>query len=225
MKTQNPTIGPIIGYTTDTQVRIWLRGSFQKTEDGYRRCFAVAQVRINKPGEKFGEPFYTKAVPHFDMTGVCVFQGLQPDMEYEYQAGWFFAETSMDNIPGQEFDWTQAARGKFRTSTDICSGCLAGSEVEDSSVSRRARRKRRKLFSFAPFGSFASHHSRSDRSGTRVARSSNSFLQLAPPRLGFSLSMFKNHQRAASDGLSLGQDGLRDRQDALRVSQDGLRVF
>ena len=42
MKIQPPTVGPIVGYTPAEQVRLWLRGDFQPTPDGYRRCFGVA---------------------------------------------------------------------------------------------------------------------------------------------------------------------------------------
>src|SRR5882672_4319193 len=117
MKINRPTVGPIIGYTTHDQVRIWLRGDFQKTPDGYRRCFGVAQLRVSgQPGQSFGSPQFVKLPPYFDMTGVCAFTGLQAETNYDYRAGWFFAETELDNLDdSQDLDWSNGIRGTFRT--------------------------------------------------------------------------------------------------------------
>lgn len=115
MKIHTATVGPIVGYTSDNQVRIWLRGDFQQTSDGYRRCFGVARLRAHGD-TKFGEPTFVKLPPYFDMTGICAFTGLQADTEYEYQAGWFFAETELDNLgPNQILDWSGAGTYRFRT--------------------------------------------------------------------------------------------------------------
>jgi alkaline phosphatase D len=119
MKIQKPTVGPIVGYTTPNQVRLWLRGDFQKTPDGYRRCFGVARLK-GQNGVVYGDPKYVKMPPHFDMTGVCAFTGLTADTVYEYQIGWFFAETSLPNLDAtQELDWTNAATGSFRTVSPV----------------------------------------------------------------------------------------------------------
>lgn len=117
MKIQAPTVGPIVGYTTTDQVRLWLRGKFQKTPDGYCRCFGVARLRESGVAD-FAPPKYVKLPPHFDMTGVCVFTGLQPETAYEYQAGWFFAETDLDNLNKSKcLDWSNAFSGMFCTGT------------------------------------------------------------------------------------------------------------
>jgi len=117
MKIQSPTVGPIVGYTTADQVRIWLRGEFQKTPDGYRRCFGVAQLTASGAGG-FGPPQFVKLPPYFDMTGVCAFTHLQPETTYEYRAGWFFAETGLDSLDAtQDLDWSNAVKGQFRTGT------------------------------------------------------------------------------------------------------------
>lgn len=122
MKIQLPKVGPIVGYTSADQVRIWLRGDFQPAPDGYRRCFGA--VRIAEYKEKieekdWGDPKYAKLPPYFDMTGVCVMQGLKPDTEYAYQAGWFFAETELENLDNtQQLVWTDARTSRFRTGTD-----------------------------------------------------------------------------------------------------------
>lgn len=115
MKLHEPTVGPIVGYASGNQVRLWLRGEFQKTPDGYRRCFGA--VRLRAPDDSdFGKPKYAKLPPHFDMTGVCVFPNLQPETTYEYQAGWFFAETELTNLDEtQELNWTGVSTRTFQT--------------------------------------------------------------------------------------------------------------
>jgi alkaline phosphatase D len=120
MNIQPPTVGPIVGYTTFDHVRIWLRGDFQPTPDGYRRCFGVAQLRASGD-DGFGPLQYVKLPPYFDMTGVCVFNQLKQETTYEYRAGWFFAETELeplDLIEPSEIDWRDAFHGTFRTSTN-----------------------------------------------------------------------------------------------------------
>lgn len=116
MKIQAPTVGPIVGYTSADQVRLWVRGDFQPTPDGYRRCFGVA--RITDPGGHTSPPQYVKLPPYFDMTGVCAFTGLKAETTYKYDAGWFFAETELTNLDStQELDWSKAVTGAFRTGT------------------------------------------------------------------------------------------------------------
>lgn len=117
MKIVPPTLGPILGYTTATDARLWIRGDFQPAPDGYRRAFGVARLR--KAGAtKWGDPLYVKLPPHFDMTGVVVFPDLTADTDYEYQAGWFFAETSLTNLDEtQELEWPGTAPVGFRTGT------------------------------------------------------------------------------------------------------------
>lgn len=117
MKIKKPTVGPIVGYTSAGQARIWLRGEFQKTPDGYRRCFGA--IRLRKHGAPaFGNPLFVKLPPYFDMTGVCAFTSLQPDTVYEYQAGWFFAETELTNLDGtQDLDWTEVQQQTLRFQT------------------------------------------------------------------------------------------------------------
>ena len=115
MKLHEPTVGPIVGYTSGNQVRIWLRGEFQKTPEGFRRCFGVVRLRT-VGNSKFGNPKFVKLPPHFDMTGVCAFTNLQPEKNYEYQAGWFFAETELSNLDEtQELNWNGISTCTFCT--------------------------------------------------------------------------------------------------------------
>lgn len=119
MKVRKPTVGPIVGHASGGQARIWLRGEFQKTPDGYRRCFGVVRLRVQgATSSDFGKPTFVKLPPYFDMTGVCAFTNLQSDTCYEYQAGWFFAETELTNLDdAQELDWTEVKNPilSFRT--------------------------------------------------------------------------------------------------------------
>ena len=119
MNVQRPSVGPIIGYTTSNEVRIWLRGKLQKTDDeGYNRCFGVVQLKGPKDKDWVQAPRFVKMPPHFDMTGVCVFTGLLPETDYEYRAGWFYAETEMDNLgPNLKLDWEGISPKPFRTGT------------------------------------------------------------------------------------------------------------
>lgn len=121
MKLHAPTLGPIIGYTTDRECRIWLRAEFSRTDGVYDRCFGAVQVRRAGSGEAgWGAPVYVKLQPHFDMTGVAVMTGLAADTEHEYRAGWFYAETDLGQILEHGgftalLDWSAIAIGRFRT--------------------------------------------------------------------------------------------------------------
>jgi alkaline phosphatase D len=127
MKMQKVTVGPIVGYTTAEQVRIWIRGNFEKTSEGYRRCFGAARIKgPNDPD--FGAPKFIKLPPYFDMTGVIAFTGLTPETVYEYQVGWFFAETELENLDGSLLvDWNNVAADEGRdTPLQFRTGVLSG---------------------------------------------------------------------------------------------------
>jgi alkaline phosphatase D len=119
MKLSRPTVGPIVGYTTSSDARLWFRGQFEAVAGGYRRCFGAVQW-----GEK-GKPASSKQVkvgkmsPNFDMTGVFPMTGLKPDKEYEYKAGWFLADADLDSARAMpQFDWDALETFSFRTATD-----------------------------------------------------------------------------------------------------------
>ena len=114
MQIQPPTLGPIVGYTGPNSVRLWARGKLEKADDGYRRCFAAARVRP-KDGA-FGNPQFNKMTPTFDMTAVCVFEGLRPETDYDYQFGWFFDEADLEEIGNpQGLVWDNIDAFHFRT--------------------------------------------------------------------------------------------------------------
>ena len=81
----NPlTIGPIVGATTKTTVRIWGRGKFKKTRIGCKSCLGVA--RIKKYSDSiYGPEQFVKLNPNFDMTGVTIFDDLEPETQYDFE--------------------------------------------------------------------------------------------------------------------------------------------
>jgi len=105
MNVREPTVGPIVGYTSSREARIWLRGMHERTQDGYRRCFGVLRWR-RKGDAKFGPTSVVKLAPHFDFTGVFGLLKLQADTEYEYQAGWFLADAELESLEAvSELQW------------------------------------------------------------------------------------------------------------------------
>lgn len=91
------TVGPIVGATTATAVRLWGRGDFEKIQSGPRRCFGIA--RLWPQGEAASDDVkYFKMNPNFDMTGIVIFHNLRPETKYNYQLGWFFSDMELEEI-------------------------------------------------------------------------------------------------------------------------------
>lgn len=98
MKLSNPTLGPIVGYTSHSQSRIWFRGQFEQTgESTYRRCFGVLHFR-KRGAKKWSSPLFNKMSPNFDMTCVLGLQELEPETEYQYQVGWLTLDAELSSI-------------------------------------------------------------------------------------------------------------------------------
>lgn len=117
MRVKPLTIGPIVGATTPTEVRIWGRGKFEKTQLGCKRCTGIARIKpIEAPAYGVGQFF--KLNPNFDMTGVTIFNNLAPETRYVYQIGWFFSDQSYAEIPDNpHINWTQASTGEITTAS------------------------------------------------------------------------------------------------------------
>ena len=99
MKIQLPTVGPIVGYTTERQARVFFRGDALADAGQIRRCFGA--VRWRRAGtQAWSEPVFNKLSPNFDMTGVFVLSKLAAMTHYEYQAGWFCADAELDQLQG-----------------------------------------------------------------------------------------------------------------------------
>lgn len=91
------TVGPIVGATTGTAVRLWGRGEFEKIQSGPRRCFGI--TRLWQQGEPpVSNVKYFKMNPNFDLTGLIIYHNLQPETTYNYQMGWFFADMELDEV-------------------------------------------------------------------------------------------------------------------------------
>lgn len=111
MKIQKPTVGPIVGYTTNAESRIFIRGDLAFTDDVPRRCFGAIRWRKKPAGKKAWTAGVTtllnKLSPNFDFTGVFALSGLTGSQEYEYQAGWFFADSELKQLQplAGQFEW------------------------------------------------------------------------------------------------------------------------
>lgn len=112
----NPlTVGPILGVTTPTMVRIWGRGTFEVADGRPRRCVGVARVR-RVGSSAYDQPLFFPLNPSFDMTGLTMFTDLQPEQEYEYQAGYLFSELDLTTLnPAESFEWESIETYRFRT--------------------------------------------------------------------------------------------------------------
>ncbi len=79
-----PTVGPIIGHTTSSHTRIFLRGKSQKG------ALVFAGLRYRRRGEThWSRGVFSQLTEQRDMCEVIALNQLAADTEYEYQAGWF----------------------------------------------------------------------------------------------------------------------------------------
>ena len=88
-----PTVGPVLGYTTTHNARIFVRGAPDKNNAVF------AGIRHRKVGQsQWSAGIYSRLSPEFDMSDTLVLNGLSADTRYEYQAGWF-TTTRHDHTP------------------------------------------------------------------------------------------------------------------------------
>jgi len=95
-----------------------IRGEVERSGTDFRRCFAVVRWK-RTTGKSWSDPLFNKLSPNFDMTGVLVLDNLSPDTEYEYQAGWFFADAELDKIQElteKQIEWPESSV-RFKTGT------------------------------------------------------------------------------------------------------------
>lgn len=93
-----PTVGPIIGHTTTSHARIFLRG------DSIKNACVFAGIRYRPLGdENWSSGVFAELEQVRDMSAILVLNDLAADTLYEYQAGWFspmkpvrFIETLQD---------------------------------------------------------------------------------------------------------------------------------
>ena len=110
-----PNVGPIIGETTASSVRLWGRGSKPKSPG--RRVHGVARV-LGSENESTEVIF--KMTKTWDYTGVGVIEGLKANKQYEYQVGYFHdsRDTSAIDIGQEALDWAVLPKYQFRTASD-----------------------------------------------------------------------------------------------------------
>jgi alkaline phosphatase D len=107
------TVGPIVGYTTDTACRLWGRGPEQDPD--LARVFGVARARRAGTATVAVEAQF-KMMAKWDYTGVGDLATLSPDTAYDYEIGFVRGEADWDEIPaGTALDWTRASRSTLRT--------------------------------------------------------------------------------------------------------------
>jgi alkaline phosphatase D len=105
------TVGPIVGYTTDTTCRLWGRGPDESPEG--ERVFGVARATA---GGNPAAQCQFKMTAQFDFTGVGSLRPLTADTEHEYEIGFVRGPAQWDAVPADAaLDWTGASRGRFRT--------------------------------------------------------------------------------------------------------------
>ncbi|PSU34605.1 alkaline phosphatase D family protein [Photobacterium lutimaris] len=112
------SVGPIVGHVDVDTARVWGRAIYQKLSNGtLRRTFGIA--RIKEVGGRYQAPVFFKMNPNFDMSGIAIFQELEPDTTYVYQVGWFFSDKELDEFRFSErWDWKEADQGEFKTASN-----------------------------------------------------------------------------------------------------------
>ncbi|MDB5980938.1 MAG: alkaline phosphatase, partial [Pseudomonas sp.] len=114
MDISTPTVGPIVGHTTSQECRIFLRSQAGDTAVPH---FAVVRYRV-KGSSDWSEPQFNRLMPSNDMSAVVLLQVLKDDTVYDYQAGWFSANTSLDNVAlhSDKLNWPCTVHS-FKTAT------------------------------------------------------------------------------------------------------------
>ena len=116
MQLHKLTVGPIIGETTPTRVRIWGRGAAHVIDDQPRRCFGA--IRYRKQGaQTWSRTQIFKMNPNFDLTGLAILNRLLPETQYEYQMGFFFSDGELGDVTFGASDWKDVSEGHFLTAS------------------------------------------------------------------------------------------------------------
>ena len=55
--------------------------------------------------------------PNFDLTGVAILDGLEPETCYDYQFGYFFSDAELADADFAESEWSDAANSSFLTAS------------------------------------------------------------------------------------------------------------
>jgi alkaline phosphatase D len=108
-KVKNPNVGPIVGETTPTSVRLFGRGEPSKK-------YSCGVVRVEIPGGEAKVQFF-KLLSDFDFTGVGVVTGLEPDTSHRYKLGWFKSDLELADLGQLQLDWSAVESNTFKTPT------------------------------------------------------------------------------------------------------------
>jgi len=108
------TVGPLVGHTTHSTVRLWGRGG-RPAAPGGQLCYGVAQLL--EPGATVpSHGAYFKLRPEDDFTGTVDFQGLEPGKPYAYRMGYFFSDVDQHlMLPALGLELQGAVSGVLRT--------------------------------------------------------------------------------------------------------------
>ena len=119
MDVQRLTVGPIVGYTSGDQVRIFGRAELSIADHRPRKAHGVIRYK-KRSNAKYSSPIYFKMNPNFDLTGVIVIPNLDSNTKYEYQVGWFFSDLDTTEINVKKIlNWQNIESHQFKTaSTD-----------------------------------------------------------------------------------------------------------
>lgn len=108
------TVGPLVGHTTDTTVRLWGRGA-PADGPGGQRCYGVAQL-LEAGSTTPAQARYFKLLPEDDYTGSVDFSGLEPGKTYAYRMGYFYSDVEQNLLlPAVGLDLQGASASVFRT--------------------------------------------------------------------------------------------------------------
>ncbi|MDJ0878948.1 MAG: alkaline phosphatase D family protein [Halieaceae bacterium] len=114
MRVNKFTVGPIVGATDTKSTRIFGRGEYVVDGGQLRRGHAI--IRWRKAGGNFGKPKYFKLNPNFDMSAVCVVEGLSANSSYEYQAGYVYSDVDSADIDvSAVLDWSSIPVNRVTT--------------------------------------------------------------------------------------------------------------
>ena len=93
-----PSLGPIVGHTTNASVRVWIRAA----DAGEHRSIGVAGLCQGKRVRPSSVTYF-RLRREYDRTGVSDFNNLKPDTEYAIRTG-SLALDSTDSMVELEFD-------------------------------------------------------------------------------------------------------------------------
>lgn len=114
MKLESPSVGPIVGATSSSSVRIFLRGEIVLVGGRPKPAHAVLHIREAGTHE-YQPPRRLPLNPNFDMTAVIVLEGLKANVVYEYQAGWHYDDATVKEPP---IAWGNDTPLTFKTASD-----------------------------------------------------------------------------------------------------------